>query len=98
MMDVTAIGASGLVAASQAADLHAQNLASINVPQFTPHEPVFSPIVNGGVAVFAQAENQPGNPLLESLGLMAAAQQYQAAASLVRTGNELDATMLQTIA
>ena len=97
-MDVSAIGATGLLAASQAADLHAQNLASINVAEFTPHEPVFSPIVNGGVAVFAQAQNQPSNPLFESLGLMAAAQQYEAAASLTRTGNELSATLLQTIA
>src|SRR3954468_23289022 len=97
-MDVSAIGATGLLAAAQAADLHAQNLASITVPQFTPHEPVFSPIVNGGGGGFPPCQNQPHNPLLESLGLMSAAQQYQAAASLVRTGNELDATLLQTIA
>jgi flagellar hook protein FlgE len=97
--DITQIGATGLVAASQAADLYAQNIASVADPAFTPSAPTFSPLVTGGVAVLlTQTTQANGNPLLNTLGLMQASQQYTAAANLVRTGEELSATLLQTIA
>jgi hypothetical protein len=99
-MDIGSIGATGLVAASQAANRYAQNLADAVAPASTPGAPTFSPLVTGGAAALMTqtAQANGSNPLLDAIGLMQASRQYSAAAGLVRTGEELSATLLQTIA
>ena len=97
-MDITRIGASALIAAGQAAAVRANNIVNAQTPDFRPRAPVYSPIVSGGgVALLTQVVNQPVNMVRESVGLMAAAQQYQAAASLVKRSEELASAFLKAI-
>jgi hypothetical protein len=52
----------------------------------------------GGVAVFAQAVDQPVSLIREIIGLRSALHQYQAAAALVETGAELNKTLIDSFA
>lgn len=98
-MDITRIGASGLIAAGQAVAVRANNIVNAQTPQFRPLAPVFSPINSGGgVALFTQQADQTVNVLRESVGFMAAAQQYKAAANIMRRGEELAGAFLRAIA
>ena len=98
-MEISKIGASGLLAAGQAVAVHANNIVNANTPDFLPQRPVFSPIVSGGgVAIFTQNIEPPVNLIGEVISLMAATNQYKAAASLIRTGEEISSTLLQTAA
>ncbi len=98
-MEISAIGASGLLAAGRAVAVHANNVVNSETPEFKPQRPVFSPIVSGGgVAVFTQNMEKPVNLIGEAVGLISATNQYKAAASLVRTGEEMSSTLLQTVA
>jgi flagellar basal body rod protein FlgC len=97
-MDITRIGASGLIAAGQAVAVRANNIVNAQTPQFRPLAPVFSPINNGGgVALFTQRVDQQVNVLRESVGFMAAAQQYKAAANIMRRSEELAGAFLRAI-
>ena len=97
-MEITSIGNSALIAAGSAAHIHANNIANVSTPGFTQQAPVYSSVVNGGVAVFAQDVNQQGSLIQETLGLITATTQYQAAANLIRTGEELSETFLRELA
>ena len=103
-MDVLNIAASALVSAGQAARIRANNIVNANRvgtggAPFTPQEPVFSPIVNGGgVALLTQNVNQPVNLIGETLGLLSASHQYKAAANLIRRADDMHAALLRTVA
>jgi flagellar hook protein FlgE len=98
-MEIERIGAAGMLAASQAVNVHANNIVNAQTPDFKAQRPVFSPIVNGGaVAVFTQNTEQPVNLIGETVGLIQASNQYKAAAKLVKTGEEMSSFFLQTIA
>ncbi len=98
-MEILSIGASGMVAAGQAVRIRANNIVNAYTPDYRPQAPVFSPLGNrGGVAVFAQEVGQPVNFLTETLGLKTAANLYQAAASIVRRGDEMRAALFRALA
>ena len=92
------IASTGMVAAASAVDIHANNIANAATQDYAAQAAVFSPLVTGGVAVFAQETGAGPNPVADMLGMIIAANQYQAAASLVPTGLDLNATLLQTVA
>ena len=95
---VLQIASSGMAAASKAAGISANNIVNATTPDFTAQAPVYSSLLTGGVAVFAQDTGAAPNPITEAISLIAAANQYKAAASLVPTGLDLNATLLQTVA
>ncbi len=97
-MEISSIGSSALIAAGSAARIHANNIVNANTPGFTQQTPVYSSVVNGGVAVFAQNVDQPVSLIQQTLGLITATTQYQAAANLIRTGEELSETFLRELA
>lgn len=92
------IASTGMVAAANAVDIHANNIANAATESYVAQAPVFSPLVTGGVAVFAQETGSAPDPLADMMGMILAANQYKAAASLIPTGLDLQATLLQTIA
>lgn len=95
---VLEIAATGMIAASTAVDIRANNIANAATENFAAQAPVFSPLVTGGVAVFAQETGSAPDPIADMMAMIVAANQYKAAASLVPTGLDLQATLLQTIA
>jgi flagellar hook protein FlgE len=96
-MEISRIGGTALVAASGAARIHANNIVNANTPNFRPQTPVFSSVINSGVAVFAQSVDQPVSTIRETVGLIAASNQYKAAASLIRTGEELSKAFFEEL-
>ena len=96
--DILQIASTGMAAASTAVATHANNIANVTTPDFTAQSPVYSSLLTGGVAVFSQDTGAAPNPVTEAISLIAAANQYKAAASLVPTGLDLNATLLQTVA
>lgn len=108
-MEILNIATSALQSAGQAARIHAHNIVNANsvstnnaagsVTPFRPQAPIFSPRVNGGgVALLTQEVGQPINLITETLGLITASHQYKAAANLVRSADEMHATLLRTFA
>lgn len=95
---VLQIASTGMIAAANAVDIHANNIANAATENYVAQAPVFSPLVTGGVAVFAQETGGAPDPLADMMGMILAANQYKAAASLVPTGLDLRATLLQTVA
>lgn len=96
-MDVSSIATSSLLAAQQAAQIRANNIVNTQTENFQPTAPAFvSEAPVGGVAVFAQEVDGPVNLATETLGLIAASNQYEAAASLLRADEELNETLLDT--
>ncbi len=97
-MDITRIGASALIAAGQAVNMRANNIVNAQTPDYKPQAPVYAPIVSGGgVALFTQDVNGPVDTLRESVGMMAASQQYKAAASIIRRSEDLASAFLRAI-
>jgi hypothetical protein len=75
------------------------NRANVATEGYQAAEPVFGALPNGGgVAVFAQAVDQPVSLIREIIGLRSALHQYQAAAALVETGAELNKTLIDSFA
>ena len=97
-MEISSIGSSALVAAGSAARIHANNIVNPHTPNYTPQTPVFSSVGNGGLAVFSQNVDQPVSTIRETIGLISATHQYEAAASLIRTSEELSDTFFREIA
>ena len=97
-MKFVGIGRSALIAVGSAARIHANNIVNAYRPNYAPQAPIFSPVVNGGVAVSSQDIHQPKNTVRETVGLISAGNQYKAAASLIRAGEELSNTLLKELA
>lgn len=96
-MNVSGIATSALIAAQQTAHIRANNIVNVQTPDFQPTAPALvSEAPTGGVAVFAQEVDGPVNLVRETVGLIAASSQYKAAASLIRTDEELSKTLLDT--
>lgn len=97
-MQILPIAASGLSAASAAAAVRADNIVNVATPQFTAAEPVYSPTVNGGVAVFAQETGRPTSLVIDMIGLKSALNQYAAAAALVTRSDDMHKALLDSVA
>lgn len=97
-MEIASIGSSALIAAGGAARVHANNIVNATTPNFTPQAPVFSSVINSGVAVFSQNVDHPVNLIRETVGLISATHQYEAAANLIRTSEELSDAFFKAIA
>ena len=96
-MNVTSITTSSLLAAQQAAHVRAHNIVNAQTEGVSPLAPSFvSEAPTGGVALFVQETDGPVNLVRETLGLMTVSTQYEAAAALIRTDEELSKTLLDT--
>ena len=95
-MDVSSIASSSLQAASQAVQVRANNIVNQNTPAFQPQAPVFNSVPNGGVVLSLQTGDQPVNLVRETVGLIGASAQYEAAARLIETDAELTEQLLDT--
>lgn len=96
-MDVSSIATSSLLAAQQTAQIRANNIVNAQTENFQPTAPaVVSEAPTGGVAVFAQEAEGPVNLVTETIGLISASNQYEAAASLIRADEDLNETLLET--
>ncbi|NKB45586.1 MAG: hypothetical protein GKS03_15045 [Alphaproteobacteria bacterium] len=94
-MNVGSIGTSALLAAQQTVHIRANNIVNAQTEGFKPAAPALvSAPATGGVAVFAQETNGPVNLVEEAAGLITASVQYEAAAALIRTDEELSKTLL----
>ena len=94
-MEILPIAASSLNAAATVTAVRAENIVNATTPNYTASEPVYASQANGGVAVFSQDVGQPVNVTLEVIGLKSAADQYKAAAALVKTSAEMDKALLE---
>ncbi|GEM_PF-1697468 len=97
-MEITAIGGSALIAAGKAANIHANNIVNRHTPNYRPQAPVYSPIVGGGVAAFSQDVTQPYNALRDAIGLQSATIQYEAAAGVIKRGEEVSNYLVRELA
>ena len=94
-MNVGSIGTSALLAAQQTVHIRANNIVNAQTEGFKPSTPALvGTAPTGGVAVFAQEAEGPVNLAREAVGLITASVQYEAAATLIRTDNELSKTLL----
>jgi len=96
-VNVAGIATSSLLAAQQVVHARANNIANAQTADFVPTTPALvneSPI--GGVAVCAQESEGPVNLARETIGLITASTQYEAAAALICTDEELNDTLLNT--
>lgn len=97
-MNVSSIATSSLLAAQQVVNVRAHNIVNAQTPDFAPTAPAFvSEAPTGGVAVFTQEAEGPVNLVRETIGLITASSQYEAAAALIRTDEELSDTLLDTV-
>ncbi len=94
-MNVSSIATSSLLAAQQTVHIRANNIVNAQSEDFRPNVPsLVSEAPTGGVAVFAQETLGPVNLAQEAIGLITASSQYEAAAALIRTDEELSKTLL----
>lgn len=97
-MQILPIAASALSSASTSTAIRAHNIANVSTPNYTAKEPVYSSVVNGGVAVFAQDVKQPTNLVLNVVGLKSSLEQYKAAASLISRADEMNQALIDSVA
>lgn len=97
-MNVTGNATSALLTAQQTTHIRANNIVNAQTQDFKPTAPALvSAAPTGGVAVFAQEANGPVNLARESIGLATAASQYKAAASLIKTDQDLNEVLLDAV-
>jgi flagellar hook protein FlgE len=97
-MTVTGIATSALVAAQQTAHIRANNIVNAQTPDFKPTAPALvSSAPTGGVAVFAQDVDGPVDLARESIGLITASAQYEAAAALIKTDQDLNEVLFDAV-
>lgn len=98
VMDISSIATSALLSAQQVAQVRANNIVNAQTEPFNPLTPSFvSEAPTGGVAVFVQESDGPVNLVRETIGLISATSQYEAAAALIRTDEELNDTLLEAV-
>jgi len=97
-MQITAVAASSLLSAGTAVSIRANNIVNAATPGFTARASVYGAMPTGGVAVFAQETGQPPNLLTETIGMIAGAQQYKAAAHMLAADDKLSKTLLKAFA
>ena len=95
-MDISSIAASSLQAASQTVQVRANNIVNAQTPGFQPQAPVGNSVPNGGVVLSVQAADPTVNLVRETVGLISATTQYEAAARLIQTESELTEQLLDT--
>lgn len=84
-----------MLAAQQTVNVRANNIVNAQTEEFKTSAPALvSAAPTGGVAVFAQEVDGPVNLFQEAAGLITASVQYEAAASLIRTDEELSKILL----
>jgi flagellar basal body rod protein FlgC len=77
--------------------VRAHNIVNPQTDGFSPIAPAFaSEAPTGGVAVFVQEADGPVNLVRETIGLITASTQYEAAAALIRADEDLYNTLLDT--
>ena len=97
-MDIASIATSALLSAQQVVNVRANNIVNAQTDSFTPLTPSFvSEAPTGGVAVFVQEADGPVNLVRETIGLISATTQYEAAAALIRTDEALNGTLLEAV-
>ncbi len=97
-MNVSSVAASALLSTGTATAVRANNIVNVQTEGFKAQAPVYSTLVTGGVAVFAQDTGNPTNLISETVGLMTGAAQYKAAARLIATDDEMHKAFMRTIA
>jgi|DEB0MinimDraft_6_1074348.scaffolds.fasta_scaffold383259_1 flagellar hook-associated protein FlgK len=97
-MAISGIATSALLAAQKSTHIRAHNIVNVQTPDFTPRSPALvSEGPTGGVAVFAQEANGPVNLARETIGLIQASAQYEAAAALIKTDQDLNEVLLNAV-
>ena len=97
-MNVSATAASALVSVGTATAIRANNIANVQTEGFKAQAPVYSTLLTGGVAVFAQDTGNPTNLLSESIGLISGTAQYKAAARLIAVDDEMHKAFMRAVA
>jgi flagellar basal body rod protein FlgC len=97
-MNVTAVAATALQAASTATAVRAHNIANAQTDGYTALAPVTGGLVRTGAAVFVQDTGAPVNLIAERIGLLTASIQYEAAARVTAADAELQRRTLRAFA
>jgi flagellar basal body rod protein FlgG len=97
-MNVSSIAASALVSAGTATAVRANNIVNVQTQGFKAQTPVYSTLVTGGVAVFAQDTANPTNLVSEAVGLIAGTAQYKAATRLIAVDDEMHKAFMRAVA
>ena len=95
-MDILSVASSSLVSAGKAVQTRAETLVNHASGNYAQPAALFSPLLSGGSAArLAQNVEQPSGLISDALGLLTAARQYEIAASLVRSADQANKTLIK---
>ena len=95
-MDILSVAASSLISAGKAVQTRAENLVNHASGNYAEPASLFSPLVSGGsAALLAQNIEQPSGLIGDAIGLLTASRHYEIAASLVRSADEANETLIK---
>lgn len=96
-MDIVSVAASSLVSAGKAIQTRAETLVNHAAGNYAQPASLFSPLVSGGrAALLTQNVYQPSGLISDALGLLTASRQYEIAASLVHSADQVNKTLIRT--
>ncbi len=96
-MDILNVASTNLVSAGRAVQTRAENLVNHAAGNYFQPASLFSPLLTGGSAArLTQNVEQPTGLLSDAIGLLTASRHYEIAASLVKSADNMNKTLLRT--
>jgi hypothetical protein len=100
-MDILGVAANSLISAGREVQFRAENLVNhASGNYFQPaslYSPLYSPLVTGGsAALFTQNVEQPSGLFGDAIGLLTASRHYEIAASLVKSADDVNKTLIRS--
>jgi hypothetical protein len=96
-MDILGVAATNLVSAGRAVQTRTENFVNHSAGNYFEPPSLFSPLLTGGsVARFTQNVDQPSGLIGDAIGLLTASRQYEIAASLVKSADDMNKTLIRT--
>jgi hypothetical protein len=96
-MDILSVAATSLISAGRQVQTRAENLVNHAAGNYAEPAQLFSPLVSGGsAALLTQNVAQPNGLTIDAIGLLSASRQYEIAASLVKSAEDINKTLIRT--
>jgi hypothetical protein len=95
-MDILSVAATSLVSAGRQVQSRAVDLVNHSAGNYAQPASTYSPLLTGGsAALMTQNVEQPSGLISDAIGLLNASRQYEISASLVKSADDANKTLLR---
>jgi len=96
-MDILSVAASSLISAGRQVQARAETLTAHAASNYFEPASLYSPLLTGGsAALLTQNVEQPSGLIGDAIGLLTASRHYEIAASLVKSADDINKTLIRT--